>query len=511
MANIVAGQQLEYFVYDEQAGGYVPSVKSIIEGKTGPGRILLAKNAYKPVDLLETDVPPLTSFESMNQGHHKLLLSTKQRIGHNMANTGNLRSIQSDKTQPLGRIKQQEVAGIDSKPSAILGRSSQKSFAGPGMAYVMEDRDLMLGPEGKVLGKASRYTGMQPPSQTSLMELTESTPDNKSKLKLLGKSKHYASRVHMKPVECIEEMSMNTGRSIAQSHHQLPPQDTSIHESQLNHMKTVMEKFYGKDLDEAKEYPTLNNGDLFKDILLDAEREKNRKELNVQRRRQMKVMQRHAEELENDLKGNLDFLEKANDDVEKLVKKVEYDSKQRELEILMLDIEEQIQEDNEQIRKLDQLEAENQLSQLLKDNAALLEEVDKDLATGMKPRNYTKPEQKSVIPKVDGSRLHQPANHKLSLLKDIKPKPVVQPSNSKKPQPTKKPVPATKKSKPAAPRKPSTIVQSKASEIDSIRPADSMVGYSATIDRHQNTIVDSIRMQETVEKKNIDKNFFDED
>ena len=388
------------------------------------------------------------------------------------------------------------------------------------MTYVVDDKDIVMDRYGKVQASVSRPVAIRSSSQNSLPELMNESADNKSKLKLLGKSRNYTSR--MKPVESIEEMSVTErNQSVSQSRKQLPAnvdQYDSIHESKLNHMKTVVDRLYGKDIDDGKEYPLVNNADIFKDVLLDAERKNIRRELDVQRRRQMKFMQRMADDLENDLKGNLDYLEKANDDVEKMVKKVEVEAKQRELEILMLDIEEQIQEDNDQARKLEQIEAENKLSQLLKDNEALLEEIDKDLAGGMKPRNYVKPEQKSYDSKVAGSRVNQKAGHKLSLLKETKPKP-----NTKQAQPmraqrvSKNPTPVSKArvtNQPAMKtvKKPARDIQGSMATIgdDTIRPADSMLGYSTVKINQCDTLTESIHMKAPYKHIPPEKNFFDD-
>lgn len=153
--------------------------------------------------------------------------------------------------------------------------------------------------------------------------------------------------------------------------------------NRLNHMKNVVDKMYGKDEELDKEYPNVGSAKMFRDILLEREKKQMQLELDIRKRRQLNIMKKMAQELERELQVEAEGVEKFEAEIDKAMKKLELDAKKRELELLKVEIEDQIRDDNEQLQKLDVLEAENQISQLIRDNEAVIQQAETNIHTGM--------------------------------------------------------------------------------------------------------------------------------
>lgn len=157
-----------------------------------------------------------------------------------------------------------------------------------------------------------------------------------------------------------------------------------LDEYKVDHLKTVVDKLYGPVIDPAVEYPPgLSSAGLYRDILLEAEQKKAQQLLFVQQKRRLNIMNKLAQELEKDLKIDADRVDTFTDNIEKEIKSLEVESKKRTLEILQEDIDEQVKADQQRIEQLDRLEAEMNLSELIKQNEEVIKLAESDLARGL--------------------------------------------------------------------------------------------------------------------------------
>ena len=157
-------------------------------------------------------------------------------------------------------------------------------------------------------------------------------------------------------------------------------------EYKVDHMKNAVDKIYGVDEENDRDYPNVGSAKMFRDVLLEQEKKQMEHELMVRQRRQLNIMKKLTKELEKDLERDVKQLEGFNEEVEKTIKLTEIEAKKRELELIKYQVEEQIKDDDEQMRRLDQLNAENQLSLLLKHNEEVLEMAEENLKTGIRQR-----------------------------------------------------------------------------------------------------------------------------
>lgn len=518
---------LEYFVFDAKSNQYVPSPQSMMEGGTAAVPILMAKHRYVPLNRL-VDQEQKPAFQVQPQ---RFLLSSKQQTRQDPYQESLVKwsSIPRD---PQANFKGEKPSlGARASPekehlAQFLSNTNPASLTYSKLTdrFVVDVADLKVDSSGNIVSKQLRNQN----SQTSLGgNLEDKDPLMKSS-RLLGKSKFGGIRptFGLAPIENVDEISQSDrAPSRLTSFRKLPEEhqlaESVIDEGKLNYMKQIVDQMYGKDLDVEKEYPHINNTDIFKDILLENEKRKARQELMVQKRRHLNVMKKMADELEKDLDHEVKGLEQATDEIEKLLKVTEIDAKKRELEILKYDIDEQIKMDEEQARKLQVLEAENQLSQLLKDNQAAIEEAEKDLQTGMQPRNYQKQASRLITPRVEGSKVYETTAPKPSFLKDKNTKPKTNNVSNKKPKTTlenKNPTKTnTKQPQKGATKKLGTTMntvkkptQSNISKIEeeTINDKASIPQVSATQnDFALNTLTESVK----IDPPKREKNFFDDD
>ena len=216
--------------------------------------------------------------------------------------------------------------------------------------------------------------------------------------------------------------------------------------NRLHHMKHAVDKMYGQDEELDKEYPNVGSAKMYRDILLEREKKQMQLELDVRRRRQLNIMKKMARELERELEVEAQGMEKFEAEIDKAMKKLELDAKKRELELLKVEIDDQIQDDNEQLKQLDVLAAENQISQLIRDNEKVIQKAETNIHTGMLQLTGTNKSSKATSPPVDlKSKLLQskPLSDEQTVKKnkDANPRQKLQQPKTTANQPTKKPLP----------------------------------------------------------------------
>ena len=160
--------------------------------------------------------------------------------------------------------------------------------------------------------------------------------------------------------------------------------DKELDQYQVDHMKTVVDKLYGPEIDPHLEYPPgLSSAELFRDVLLEAEKNQAQRLLFVQQKRRLNIMKKLAENLERDLKVDGERIDTFTDNIEKEMKQIDVSSKKRALEILGEEIDEQVKADEQRIAQLNKLEAEMDLSNLIRQNEEVLQLAASDLARGL--------------------------------------------------------------------------------------------------------------------------------
>jgi hypothetical protein len=168
--------------------------------------------------------------------------------------------------------------------------------------------------------------------------------------------------------------------------------ESDLDQFKVDHMKQVMDKIYGPTLDPAIEYPnSLSSAPLFRDILLEAEKAQAQQLLFTQQKRRLNIMKKLAEDLEKDLVKDAQRVDTFTEDIEKEIKELETKSKKKALEILSEEIDEQVQADQLRIAQLEKLEAEMELSKLIRQNEEVIGLAESDLARGLKTKDQKMP------------------------------------------------------------------------------------------------------------------------
>lgn len=157
-------------------------------------------------------------------------------------------------------------------------------------------------------------------------------------------------------------------------------------EAQINHLKNVVDKLYPAptEKDEEKEYPSLNNASIYRDILLEAEQKKREQELFVMKKRQLNAMKKLAGDLERDIDNEGILLDEMQEEVDRVATQTDIQAKKRALELALEDIEEAEKEDNEMKKKMEQAEAEFGISELIRQNEQVMKGANDELKKDFK-------------------------------------------------------------------------------------------------------------------------------
>lgn len=391
------------------AGGVDPHSKYLLTAKDPQGLLPLPCCEYGGVGGLHSNscnpmnAAMTTNAKFLGRGfgeNGQIGIGDALALGRGFAN-GTMAATHTSNTVYLGHNQTQHI----NPDGNALGRSQtnlKSNLKGSKLiatkelvGEVLEEQDLVIDEKGTI--KAINPPTVRPGSQDN-KHLLKNQSFGASRVRILNQS----SLNQQSPDERIDSARHSQGGTSPASRRnqgKQPATDTftsGIEEYNVNHMKNVIDKLYGRDIDMDKEYPDLGSAKMYKNLILEAERKQMEADLFVAKRRGINIMKKIAGDMERELELESKRMEECNTEVERAIKLTEIKAKKKSLEIMKYEIEDEMKEEEEQAKKIKQLEELANLSELVRQNENLVMIAEQELAEGIKPKLPPKSSQLKV-------------------------------------------------------------------------------------------------------------------